>query len=94
MSTKVQQMYTVALELGPELLAQKRVSFPVSLQVLEKEEEVRKAGLCGRSKVMVMVVVVMVVVEGCGIKEKTALVVALVDWYWDEIKLLTLNHCT
>ena len=43
---------------------------------------------------MVMVVVVMVVVEGCGIKETTALVVALVDWYWDEIKLLTLNHCT
>ena len=32
----------------------------------------------------------MVMVEGCGIKEKTTLVVALVDWYWDEIKLLTL----
>ena len=71
MSTKVQQMYTVALELGPDFLAQKRVSLPVSQQVLEKEEEVRKAGLCGKSKVMV--VVVMVMVEGVWNKRKNHL---------------------
>lgn len=55
MSTKVQQMYTVALELGPEFLP-RREQAPSFSVGFEKEEEARKAGLCGKSKVMVVVV--------------------------------------